>query len=104
MQAFKLPEVVLPINLSTKQNTGCKPLHLAAKLNRTDLLEGLIFHLQSHNTNIVDSLDRNGETALLSAVKVGNTASCKILLLSGADPNFSDKVTRSQTFRSRSLE
>lgn len=67
-------------------------MHLAASLNRPQIIEGIVHHKRHHLPSLVDHVSTTGETPLVVAVKAGHFASCDTLIQHGADPNKPDKV------------
>jgi ankyrin repeat protein len=77
-----------------EDNQNRTALHLAAQLNRTKIIDGIIHHKRVTNPLMVDLLNANGETPLIFAVKNGQFTAADILILRGADPNKADKDGR----------
>jgi hypothetical protein len=64
------------------------PLFLAVSINNESVANYLL--INDANPNAVD---RNGDTALLMAIRNGNTSLAKRLLQYGADPQISNSLT-----------
>ena len=70
------------VNIFTKDSVQSKPIHLAAKLNTTEILDKLL-----EKGAEIDATDVNGDTPLMYAVICDQTDSVKYLLDRGANPN-----------------
>uniref|UniRef100_A0A158Q6W0 ANK_REP_REGION domain-containing protein n=1 Tax=Elaeophora elaphi TaxID=1147741 RepID=A0A158Q6W0_9BILA len=66
-------------------------IHCAASHGHAHIIEYLISTL---DPSIVDSMDRNGDTALFYAVTLGHYECARLLLLSGAEANHQDRHLR----------
>jgi len=72
-------------DINQKDNDGCAPLHLAARIGREAIVEFLLNN--GANANLQD---KDGWTPLYSAACHGREAIVKLLLANGADVNLKD--------------
>lgn len=85
------------INLLRHNNADCSILnddgktaiHLATEANASDLLSGLTKRLDEE---IIDTVNRDGETALLSAAKLCQIKALRQLIASGSNLKFADNT------------